>query len=142
MSYAGGGSSVFWFEIAEYGGGSSGGVGMGVFGGKYSRSESTGGLFDPGLGLCDLLSVLLADLWPRTVYTWSRGLPRGLGGPDPSIANPWSLMARARDLRHLKMRRMRNIVAIQRNNEKPTLQDARRKTPDTAAPRMSLHLAC
>jgi hypothetical protein len=49
-------------------------------------------------------------------------------------------MARARDLRHLKMRRMRKIVAIQRNNEKPTLQDARRNTPETAAPRMSLHL--
>ena len=65
----------------------SGGVGMGVFGGKYSSSDSTGGLFDPGLGLCDLLSVLLADLWPRTVYTWSRGLPRGLGGPDPRMAN-------------------------------------------------------
>jgi len=39
------------------------------------------------------------------------------------------------------MRRIKKMVAIQRNSEKPTLQDASRKTPETAAPRMALHLA-
>ena len=54
--------------------------------------------------------------------------------------HPWSFSARASDLRHLKTRRRKKMVVIQRKRVKPSLQDARRKIPEAPAPRITHRL--
>ena len=56
------------------------------------------------------------------------------------FTHPWSFRARASDLRHLKTRRRKKMVVIQRKRVKPSLQDARRKIPEAPAPRITHRL--